>query len=316
MTLKQLIGTIKGCAKYLMSPYYIQKWQLPFYRFREPVRPYAYIRLYNEIVTVDACLKSLLTLLKGGVIGLHQCSDGTKEYVQAFCQQHPQFKAIDYPHDIQFYVTDDEPEDVRYFYDYCNEIWSYLPKNEWVIKVDGDHVFDTAILGDVLRVPRKKSDIVYLARIDIHVEDGEVFVRDGRQPIVEMFDHWLLFNDASLPEAPFERYLSPDGTKVHETYSKKIFENKTILYAPVTNWHFLWARHWSSSWRDTIDYSLWKPLRDSRLRHLSSLERGRFFGRVHKRLLDEQTILTTYGSLNHERKRLLPQTKQEPNVLT
>lgn len=306
MSLKQKLKKMIRVGKYLVSPNYVQKWQLPFYRFREPIRPYAFIRLHNEIVTVEACLNSLLPLLKGGVIGLHQCTDGTKEYVQAFCKKYPQFIAVDYPHDIQFYVTDDKPDDVRYFYDYCNEIWSYLPKDEWVIKVDGDHVFDTDILRDVLRVPRKKSDMIYLARLDIHVEEGEVFVRDRRQPIVELPDFLFLFNDASIPDAPFERYISADGTKVHETYKQKIFENKTILYAPVTNWHFLWARNWSSSWRDTINYSLWKPLRDSCLQDLTTLEQGRFFGRVHKRLLDEQRILAAYNSLNHDRERILP----------
>ena len=36
------------------------------YRWRSPRQPYAFIRVHNEIKTIDAALKSVLPVLKGG----------------------------------------------------------------------------------------------------------------------------------------------------------------------------------------------------------------------------------------------------------
>ncbi len=70
------------------------------YRWRRPIKPYAFIRVHNEIKTIDAALKSVLPVLKGGVIGFNSCTDGTKEYVLEFCKKYPQFIPAEYPYDV------------------------------------------------------------------------------------------------------------------------------------------------------------------------------------------------------------------------
>ncbi|WP_272947983.1 hypothetical protein [Rodentibacter pneumotropicus] len=70
-----------GLSKRLRVTEKIQK----LYYWRKPIKPYAFIRVHNEIKTIDAALKSVLPVLKGGVIGFNSCTDGTKEYILHFC---------------------------------------------------------------------------------------------------------------------------------------------------------------------------------------------------------------------------------------
>ena len=47
---------------------YITETLQKLYAWRKPIRPYAFIRVHNEIKTIDACLKSILPVVEGGVI--------------------------------------------------------------------------------------------------------------------------------------------------------------------------------------------------------------------------------------------------------
>ncbi|MEH1738767.1 hypothetical protein V6948_01065 [Fusobacterium varium] len=52
----------------------------------EPVESWAFIKVRNEIGTIDSCLKSILPVIKKGVIGYKDCDDGTEEYILEFCK--------------------------------------------------------------------------------------------------------------------------------------------------------------------------------------------------------------------------------------
>lgn len=62
-------------------------------RYRDvPVEPWAFIRVKNEIKTIDACLESILPVIKKGVIGYHllpegEVDDGTEKYILDFCKK-------------------------------------------------------------------------------------------------------------------------------------------------------------------------------------------------------------------------------------
>lgn len=58
---------------------------------KNKVEPWAFVRVKNEIKTIDACLKSILPAIKKGVIGYNDCDDGTEEYILEFCKQNPGF---------------------------------------------------------------------------------------------------------------------------------------------------------------------------------------------------------------------------------
>lgn len=105
-----MIRNIKEKLRNLYSFYrgktqriFITEKMLWLYRWRMPIKPYAFIRVHNEIATIDTCMKSILPAVKGGVIGFHHSDeedDGTRDYVLAFCKKYPQFVPVEYPHKV------------------------------------------------------------------------------------------------------------------------------------------------------------------------------------------------------------------------
>ncbi|BEG56914.1 hypothetical protein NHP21005_06020 [Helicobacter sp. NHP21005] len=93
----------------------------------------------NEIATLEACLSSILSAIQRGVIGYNDCDDGSAEYILEFCQKFPTFIPVAYPYEI---VTQDPQDFHNQFYHYCNYVLSFIPKNEWLVKIDADHVHD------------------------------------------------------------------------------------------------------------------------------------------------------------------------------
>lgn len=53
----------------------------------KPIEPWAFIRAKNEIRTIEASLNSILPAIKKGVIGYHDCDDGTEEFILEFCKK-------------------------------------------------------------------------------------------------------------------------------------------------------------------------------------------------------------------------------------
>lgn len=46
-------------------------------KYREnPVEPWAFIRVFNEITTIEECLNSIKPVIKKGVIGYHELPGG------------------------------------------------------------------------------------------------------------------------------------------------------------------------------------------------------------------------------------------------
>ncbi|WP_294704555.1 hypothetical protein [uncultured Fusobacterium sp.] len=112
-----------------------------------PIEPWAFIRAKNEIITIDSCLKSILPVIKKGVIGYNDCDDGTEEYIIEFCKQNPGFIPVKYPYTVYPLTSTEYLKETSnkncWFSSYCNYILSYIPKDEWIIKIDCDHIFDS-----------------------------------------------------------------------------------------------------------------------------------------------------------------------------
>lgn len=70
-----------------------------------PVEPYAFIRVKNEAVTLEACLNSIKDVIKKGVIAHHKLSpgekdDGTVEIIKKFIAENPGYKEAYYPYEL------------------------------------------------------------------------------------------------------------------------------------------------------------------------------------------------------------------------
>ncbi len=80
----------------------------------------------------------MLPAIQRGVIGYNDCDDGSAEVILDFCQKFPTFIPIAYPYKIMEF---DPPNFHHQLYHYYNYVLSFIPKEEWVIKIDADHIY-------------------------------------------------------------------------------------------------------------------------------------------------------------------------------
>lgn len=292
-------------------PVYITENMLWLYRWRKPIKPYAFIRVHNEIKTIDVFLKSILPVVKGGVIGFHDSDepdDETRDYVLAFCEKYPQFTPVHYPHKLsKGRRKDDGNQRVishKRLDDYYNFVWNQLPKHEWIMKVDCDHVYHPDYVEDLCRLLLRKNDCIMLSRLNIHhCKDDQVYscqmpkydILDLQEP----GDHWILYNGDAIPKSPFTMYVNDQNVPVHEHL--EFVREKNRIYSILSNWHFpyLKSRRWE--WAEEDEY--YKPYRTS---DLYAFRQGQYRDRLPKEMIDEKRILSTYKQLNLEGSRILP----------
>ena len=245
---------------------------------KSSLNPWAYIRVKNEIATIEASLLSILPAIQRGVIGYNDCDDGSEEFILDFCDKYKTFIPVKYPHKIIKENPLTTPEENK-LYSYYNYVASFIPKNEWLIKIDCDHIYDAKRLFQSFYLPRNINEVVSIPRINFHIHEGEVLIRGTvgnyfQDPI----DHWLVYNDERIVwnEAIFinHKYIDvmPNMTKEErEELEKAItnsssevisiealrFNNRVIKHANLNNWHFphikSYRNHFNREWFITLE---------------------------------------------------------------
>lgn len=157
---------------------------------KSSLSPWAYIRVKNEAIALRASLESILPAIQRGVIGYNDCTDGSEEIILEFCKQYPSFIPVKYPYEVQIKNPQSEKNKL---YNYYNYIASFIPKNEWLIKIDVDHIYDAKKLYKSFYIPQKDNDIVSIARLNIAVENNKVYIVPHY--FVDVADHWLIKNN-------------------------------------------------------------------------------------------------------------------------
>lgn len=203
-------------------------------RTAKPVEPYAYIRVYNEIKTIDACLSSILPVIKKGVIGYNDCNDGSEEYILEFCKKNKGFIPYKYPYHI---LSPNDPklfekncDEKHKLYYYCNEVLKQLPKNEWIIKIDCDHVFDKEKLENLMYLPTNNNDVVILPRLNLHYDNEKLyFIKNC--PIITSKDFWLIYNN----NLEFKPMPCNKNTMLIEHLD---VSSRNVIHSEASNYHF------------------------------------------------------------------------------
>lgn len=139
---------------------------------KSPLNPWAYVRVKNEARTLRASLDSILPAIQRGVIGYNDCDDGSEEIILEFCESYPSFIPAKYPYNIQIHNPKAKENKL---YHYCNFVLSFIPKGEWFIKIDVDHLYDAKRLYKSFYLCRE-NDILALSRIDCLVKDKRVHI--------------------------------------------------------------------------------------------------------------------------------------------
>lgn len=218
-------------------------------KYREkPVEPWAFIRVKNEIRTIESCLESIIPVIKKGVIGYHKLpngekDDGTKQYILEFCKKNPGFIPFEYeyeviPADSEKYKNLEEIDELNRLDSYYNAVLAKIPKNEWFIKIDCDHIYDTEKLKKLMYLPKNDNDVISFSRMNLHFKNNKLHCLIP--VITEPNDHWLLKNN----EIYFNFKRGYDSKKEFYAWeqinlNEKIKNNEVNLYhTDLFNWHF------------------------------------------------------------------------------
>jgi len=210
---------------------------------KKPIEPWAFIRVHNERKTLSASLNSILPAINRGVIGYNDCTDGSEEIILDFCKNNSGFIASK---SENFSKAPNEPLSEKLARHY-NLTFSFIPKNEWFIKVDADQIYVANKLKKLFLLPKSYKDMIVLPRIQLQSDGSNLFF-DNNRPFNFSSDHWLMFNDGNLSFCP---------SKTHDYEVLQGVGNRRLIMGEITNWHFQGnkAKNYRSFSIPTISYT-------------------------------------------------------------
>lgn len=243
------------------------------------------MRVCNEAITLKACLTSILPAIQRGVIAYNDCTDGSEEIILEFCATYPSFIPAKYPHSVQIHNPQSEENMLHNYYNFA---LSFIPKGEWLVKIDCDHIYDAKKLYKSFYLPKHTYEMVIIARMDILIKENQVFV--GKSPnemgdfLVSGLDHWLLYNKGIKFEQSFPN-------KDDKSYSYELMRPKhrrINLRTELNNYHFPQIKSSRASANDERIKSAFT---------LDEIRKSPLVGtRIDPAMLDEKKILQIYDS--------------------
>lgn len=208
---------------------------------KSPLNPWAFIRVSNEEATLRQSLESILGAISRGVIGYNDCIDRSEEIILSFCKEHPSFIPAKYPHKIM--LENPQTKD-NMLHNYYRFVLSFIPKDEWVIKIDVDHIYDTKLLYKTFYIPKAKNHIVAYPRINFIIKDNEIFIQNnGKDGFIDGYDQ-LLFcnNDIDFIERKTSKAAqwidSSDKQDILYSEQQVLPKDRIFFNAPLMQWHF------------------------------------------------------------------------------
>lgn len=212
------------------------------------VEPWAFIRVKNEIKTIEQCLNSISSVIKKGVIGYHilsegEVDDGTEKFILEFCKKNKGYIAFKYEHEVipaddKRYLNSFNIKKENRLDSFYNAVLEKIPQNEWLIKIDCDHIYDTEKLKKIMYLPKSNKDVISFSRFNLHYSDNKLYVlKDDyiRDPV----DHWLVYNNNLL----FNFISGEKNGKFYAWEQLNLREKRKkneikIYFTNLFNWHF------------------------------------------------------------------------------
>ena len=129
-----------------------------------------------------------------------------------------------------------------------NYVLSVIPKYQWLVKIDVDHIYDASKLFKSFYLAQKIWDIVLHSRIDFMRQNDEILVSAERFCVYEG-DHWLV-NAFDLKFIPYKEHyeqliphsnhlISTELPSFHFPFEKQSRKDSTQKYKwlPLSKWH-------------------------------------------------------------------------------
>lgn len=180
----------------------------------------------NEAHTLRACLYSILPALQRGVIGYNDCDDGSEEIILEFCARFPSFIAVKYPWSVEFENPKREENRLYKYYEYVLRV---IPRGQWLVKIDTDHIYDARKLFKSFYLAQKPWDMVLHSRINFLRQGTQILIDSGFSGVYEG-DHWLV-NNFGLKFQP-----------LYEHYEQLVPHTNHLISTELPSWHFPWEK--------------------------------------------------------------------------
>ncbi|MCR6579250.1 beta-1,4-N-acetylgalactosaminyltransferase [Campylobacter insulaenigrae] len=210
---------------------------------KSPLNPWAFIRVKNEAITLRASLESMLPAIQRGIIAYNDCTDGSEEIILEFCKQYPSFIPKKYPYEVQMENPQSENNKLHSYYNFA---LSFIPKEEWLIKIDTDHIYDAKKLYKSFYIPKKDYHMVCYSRIDFVFKDNKIYVcQDKDENVLKApGDCWLLknkkiyFKEILRSWGIAHHYSNVTDKKQMRFYEELVAKHKIKYFTELNNYHF------------------------------------------------------------------------------
>ncbi|TLD97534.1 beta-1,4-N-acetylgalactosaminyltransferase [Helicobacter jaachi] len=209
-----------------------------------PRNPWGYIRVKNEANTLRASLYSILPAVQRGVIGYNDCDDGSEEIILEFCAAFPSFIPVKYPYHVDIHNPAREENKLYKYYEYVLKV---IPKHQWLVKIDIDHIYEAGKLFKSFYLAQKVWDMVLHSRIDFLYENHRIYIDNACKGVFEG-DHWLV-NNFGLK---FIEWLE---------YEQLVPHTNHLISTEMPSWHFPYekcSRRALSAKKQWIELSAWQ----------------------------------------------------------
>lgn len=253
---------------------------------KSPLNPWALVRVKNEIATLEASLHSMLPAIQRGVIGYNDCDDGSAEYILEFCQKFPTFIPVAYPYKVIQQSPVDFHNQTHHYYNY---VLSFIPRDEWIIKIDMDHIYDAKKLYQSFYNISHSGQAVSYSRINFLVKSGCIYVQStGDFGLIQSADQLLSWNK----HTKFIAFVWPKGG--HRVIERIDFGKEKLIFLQDTElmqWHFPYIKKSRTHIPDTLE---WITLEDFKAHHAKLLG-----NKIDPDMLDAKRILKIYAQFKH-----------------
>ena len=207
-----------------------------------PLNPWAFIRVKNEALTLPLALESMLPALQRGIIAYNDCDDGSEEIILEFCARYPSFIALKYPHTIELESPKSEENKLHHYYNWA---LSFIPKGEWFIKIDADHVYDAKKLFESFYTIGGDNEAIAYPRINFLFIDNQIHIQKlENYGYIRGGDQLLIKNSGVhfLPRmtSKYSQWIDSNGNNEKILYSEvqAIPKGVYIHSARLMQWHF------------------------------------------------------------------------------
>lgn len=228
----------KICGGGVMSYYKCDKSAL---NPKSPLNPWAFIRVKNEAKTLKASLYSMLPAIQRGVIAYNDCTDGSEKIILEFCEKYPSFLPLKYPHKI---TLENPASTQNMLHTYYNFALQAIPKNEWFIKIDCDHIYDAKMLYKTFYLIESSNDFIVYPRINFIIKNNHIFIQNNDKYGYLTGEDQLLICNNGISFIPFKSSKSAQWLDINDTKENLVREmidfrrNLRAIFAPLMQWHF------------------------------------------------------------------------------